>query len=164
MKKRLSEREGGQLLILPSEAESVSGEDGALSIRTPGSSLYHKGMKSLMRNHSPTLEKRVLLPFRHPTSAGGVYLSKQWLAKPCATGYLALQSYRRPHQGKRSSVPPSLPGRSPPVAGCAPRYVSCRQSRGCTSAQSGRYTPSEPSRTLDVGRYVVAAPHRPGDD
>ena len=120
MKKRLSEREGGQLLILPPEAESVSGEDGALSIRTPGSSLYHKGMKSLMRNHSPTLEKRVLLPFRHPTSAGGVYLSKQWLAKPCATGYLALQSYRRPHQGKRSSVPPSLPGRSPPVAGCAP--------------------------------------------
>ena len=70
MKKRLSEREGGQLLILPPEAEAVSGEDGALSIRTLGSSLHHKGMKSLVRNHSPTLETRVLCPFRHPTSAG----------------------------------------------------------------------------------------------
>ena len=62
MKKRLSEREGGQLLILPPEAESVSGEDGALSIRTPGSSLHPKGIKSLIQGHSPTLEKRVLCP------------------------------------------------------------------------------------------------------
>lgn len=69
-KKRLSEREGGQLLILPPEAVADSGEDGALSIRTPGSSLYPKGIKSLIQDHSPTLEKRVLLPFRHPTSAG----------------------------------------------------------------------------------------------
>ena len=62
MKKRLSEREGGQLLILPPEAESVSGEDGALSIRTPGSSLHPKGMKSLIQDHSPTLEKPTLPP------------------------------------------------------------------------------------------------------
>lgn len=164
MKKRLSEREGGQFLILPPEAVADSGEDGALSIRTPGSSLHHKGMKSLMRNHSPTLEMRVLCPL--PASdlcRGIVSLPLLWQATPCVTGCLA-QPSRRPCQGTRSSAPPSLPGRSPPVAGCAPRYVSCRQSRGCTSAQSGRYTPSEPSRTLDVGRYVVAAPHRPGDD
>ena len=44
--KKQAEREGGQLLILPPEAVADSGEDDALSIRTPGSSLHHKDMKS----------------------------------------------------------------------------------------------------------------------
>ena len=62
MKKRLSEREGGQFLILPPEAVADSGEDGALSIRTPGSSLQPKGMKSLECDHSLTLENPTLCP------------------------------------------------------------------------------------------------------
>ena len=59
-KKRLSEREGGQFLILPPESATASGEDGALSIRTPGSSLHPKGRKSLMCDHSPTQENPTL--------------------------------------------------------------------------------------------------------
>lgn len=65
--KRQSEREGGQLLILPSET-NVSKEDGALSIRTLGSSLQSKDTKNTDGEQSKGSEKR----FRRAERAGDV--------------------------------------------------------------------------------------------
>lgn len=55
--KRQSEREGGQLLILPSET-TVSKEDGALSIRTLGSSLQDKGKDNSQKEQIENDETR----------------------------------------------------------------------------------------------------------
>ena len=65
--KRQSEREGGQLLILPLET-TVPKEDGALSIRTLGSSLQDKGKYNSQKEQLENDETR----FRRAESAGDV--------------------------------------------------------------------------------------------